>query len=103
MRVFVPAAVVLFAVSMQTAKTPAKPLPPALTKSVGELTAAEEEEFSKAAEGTIERVCILCHPFENIVKTRRTQKEWNDQVVVMAGRGAPGTEQDFTLVKKYLT
>ena len=71
--------------------------------AVGELTAAEEDEFSTAAEATLERVCILCHPFENITKTRRTVREWSDQVTTMAQRGAPGTEPDFTLVKKYLT
>jgi len=97
MKAFIPAAIVLFAASMQSAKSPA------LTKNVGDLTPQEEEEFSKAAEGTIERVCILCHPFENIIKTRRTVREWNDQVTTMAGRGAPGTDQDFALVKKYLT
>jgi competence ComEA-like helix-hairpin-helix protein len=84
------------------AKAPEKPLPPALAKPVGELTADEEIEFSDAAEKTMERVCIACHPFENIVKTRRVPKDWADQVTVMAQRGAPGTEPDFTLIKKYL-
>jgi competence ComEA-like helix-hairpin-helix protein len=82
---------------------PAKATAELLAKNVGELTAAEEEEFSAAAEATLERVCILCHPFENIIKTRRTVREWSDQVTTMAQRGAPGTEPDFTLVKKYLT
>jgi len=85
------------------AKAPEKPLPPALTKPVGELTVDEETEFSEAAEKTMERVCIACHPFENIVKTRRNPKDWADQVTVMSQRGAPGTEPDFALVKKYLT
>jgi competence ComEA-like helix-hairpin-helix protein len=76
---------------------------PALTKNVGDLTPQEEDEFVKTAEATLERVCIACHPFENIVKTRRTLPEWNDQVTNMAMRGAPGTETDFTLAKKYLT
>ena len=74
-----------------------------LAKNVGELTAAEEEEFSAAAEATIERVCILCHPFENIIKTRRSVRDWSDQVTIMSQRGAPGTEPDFSLIKKYLT
>jgi competence ComEA-like helix-hairpin-helix protein len=77
--------------------------PPALSKNVGDLTPQEEEEFVKVAEATLERVCIACHPFENIVKTRRTVPEWNDQITNMAMRGAPGSETDFTLVKKYLT
>ena len=76
---------------------------PALTKSVGDLTPQEEEEFVKVAEATLERVCVACHPFENIVKTRRTLPEWNDQITNMAMRGAPGTESDFTLARKYLT
>ena len=85
-------------------QAPAKngPSSPALTKSVGDLTPKEEEEFVKVTEATMERVCVACHPFENIIKTRRTLPEWNDQVTQMAQRGAPGTETDFTLVKKYM-
>ena len=82
---------------------PAKLSPELLTKNIGDLTAEEEEQFSNAAEATLERVCILCHPFENIVKTRRTVREWNDQVTMMSQRGAPGTDADFSLVRKYLT
>jgi competence ComEA-like helix-hairpin-helix protein len=85
------------------AAKPAAKESPALTKNVGELTAAEEEEFSTAAEATLERVCVLCHPFENIIKTRRTVREWTEQVTTMSQRGAPGSEPDFTLVRKYLT
>jgi competence ComEA-like helix-hairpin-helix protein len=86
-------------------QAPAKngpPASPALTKSIGDLTPQEEEEFVKVAEATLDRVCIACHPFENIIKTRRTVPEWNDQVTQMAMRGAPGTETDFTLVRKYM-
>jgi competence ComEA-like helix-hairpin-helix protein len=75
---------------------------PALTKSVGDLTPQEEDEFVKLTEATMERVCVACHPFENIIKNRRTMTEWNDQVQQMAMRGAPGTETDFALVKKYM-
>lgn len=77
--------------------------PEVLAKNVGDLTAEEEEAFANAAEETLERVCILCHPFDNITKTRRTVREWSDQVTTMSQRGAPGTEPDFALVKKYLT
>jgi competence ComEA-like helix-hairpin-helix protein len=81
----------------------AKLTPELLAKNVGDLTTEEEEQFSNAAEATIERVCILCHPFENIVKTRRNVRDWSDQVTTMSQRGAPGTEPDFALIKKYLT
>src|SRR5512138_659046 len=80
-----------------------KPAPAVMTKSVGDLTAEEEEEFSRLSEETIERVCIACHPFENITKTRRTVREWNDMVQTMAMRGAPGSENDLAAIKKYLT
>ena len=43
-----------------------------MAKGVGEMTTAEEEHFSSVVEATMERVCILCHPFENITKTRAT-------------------------------
>lgn len=98
------AAVVLGAAIATSAASPQgkAPASPALTKNIGDLTPAEEEDFVKVAESTMERVCVACHPFENIVKTRRTLPEWNDQVTNMAMRGAPGTEADFTLTKKYL-
>jgi competence ComEA-like helix-hairpin-helix protein len=105
--VFVPAAFLILvttiaAASAPQAKPPAKVDSAVLAKSVGEMTADEEQQFSDAAEATLQRVCIACHPFENITKTRRTIREWNDQVTVMKGRGAPGTDPDFATIKKYL-
>ena len=102
------AAAAMLAATIATAASapqapPAKLPPELLAKNVGDLTPAEEEAFAAAAEATLERVCIFCHPFENITKTRRTGREWNDQVTMMAQRGAPGTDPDFALVKKYLT
>ena len=102
------AAMILSATVPATASRPqqAKPSgrldPAVMTKSVGEMTADEEQQFSDAAEATIQRVCLACHPFETIVKTRRTVREWNDQVTLMKGRGAPGTDADFDAVRKYL-
>ena len=97
----------LIAASASTAQPPAvKPadgLSQLLSKNVGDFSAAEEDQFATAAEATLERACIACHPFENITKTRRTPREWSDQVTAMAQRGAPGSERDFTLVAKYLT
>ena len=66
------------------------------------MTAEDEETFTNAAEATMERVCIACHPFEKIVKTRRTVAQWAEQITLMKGRGAPGTDADFALVRKYL-
>lgn len=104
-------AAMIFAASIATSapppqapagKAPGRLSPEVLAKNAGELTAAEEDAFATAGEATLERVCILCHPFENITKTRRTVRDWSDQVAVMAQRGAPGTDPEFTLVRKYL-
>jgi competence ComEA-like helix-hairpin-helix protein len=101
------AAMMLVAAGASNAQPPGvKPgngLSQLLSKNVGDFTAAEEEQFAAAAEATLERVCIACHPFENITKARRTARDWTDQVIAMAQRGAPGSEPEFTLVTKYLT
>ena len=81
---------------------PAKLPQDLLTKSVGDFTQQEEDQFVEATEATLERVCIACHPFDNIIKTRRTARDWNDMVVTMSQRGAPGTEPEFAAIKKYL-
>ena len=102
------AAFIVFAASVGAStahpsqKPPVKVDPAVMAKSVGDMTAEEEQSFSDAAELTIQRVCVACHPFENIVKTRRTIREWSDQVTVMKGRGAPGTDPDFAMIRKYL-
>jgi competence protein ComEA len=74
-----------------------------MAKGPGDLTQEEQDALDAAAEATMQRVCIACHPFENITRTRRTVREWSDQVTNMAQRGAPGTDKDFALVKRYLT
>src|SRR5262245_33880020 len=79
-------------------KPPARADATVMAKSVGDMTAEEEGLFSDAAEATMERVCVACHPLENIVKTRRTVRDWNDQVDAMKGRGAPGTDPDFAAI-----
>ena len=106
--ILIAAAFIIFAASIGASaahpaqKPPVKVDPAIMAKSVGEMTTEEEQSFSDAAELTIQRVCVACHPFENIVKTRRTIREWSDQVTVMKGRGAPGTDPDFATIKKYL-
>jgi len=104
----IPTAFTIFAatIAVSAARAPQKPParidPAVMAKSVGEMTADEEQQFSDAAEATIERVCVACHPFEKIIKTRRTPPAWNDQVTLMKGRGAPGTDADFAAIRKYL-
>lgn len=63
----------------------------------------DDQKLASLGKETAERICIICHPWENITRIRRTQKEWHDTVVNMAERGAPGTEPEFAIVTKYLT
>ena len=65
--------------------------------------ARDKDAFAVLGEQTTERACIICHPWENIIATRRTVREWNDMVINMAQRGAPGTEEQFAVVKKFLS
>lgn len=107
-KLLVPAAALVLATTIATraasfpSQSPKVAVSPALTKNVGDLTPKEEEEFAAQAEATLERVCILCHPMENITKTRRSLRDWSDQVTQMAQRGAPGSDSDFALVRKYM-
>jgi competence ComEA-like helix-hairpin-helix protein len=110
MRILIASATLVLVTAMTTgtaspiqAPAIAKPPSPALTKNVGDLTVEEEQEFAAQAEATLERVCIQCHPMENITKTRRSMRDWSDQVTQMGQRGAPGTEADLALVRKYMT
>ena len=93
---------IVTASATQEQARPAAASPQVMTKDVGDLTPEEEQQFSDAAEATITRVCIACHPFENIVKTRRNLREWSDQVTTMSQRGAPGTAADLVTIRKYL-
>lgn len=99
---FVSSMVTSAAVPQAQKAAPAKLPAELLNKSVGDFTQQEEDQFVEAAEATMEKVCIACHPFDNIIKTRRTARDWNDMVVTMSQRGAPGTEPEFAAIKKYL-
>lgn len=93
------AAVLATTIGVRADPTPAVQDPPAASAAK---QAQDEEAFAALGEQTTEKVCIICHPWENITRTRRTVREWNDMVINMAQRGAPGTEQQFTIVKKFL-
>ena len=65
--------------------------------------ARAEEEFIRVAEGTIEQACRQCHPIENILRLRRTSREWTDVINTMVGRGANATDEQFDMIHQYLT
>jgi mono/diheme cytochrome c family protein len=54
-------------------------------------------------EATARRLCIQCHPFENVVAIRRTRAQWEATVENMVGRGARGTPAEFASVIDFLS
>jgi len=67
-------------------------------------TAQAEEEFARVGEATTDRACSTsCHTFEDITRTRRTARDWNDMVTSMATRGAAATDEQLATIRQYLT
>lgn len=64
--------------------------------------AQDEEAFAIVGEQTTEKVCLNCHPWDNITNVRRTLREWELTIANMVTRGAVGTESQFATVKKFL-
>src|SRR5215471_6758646 len=54
-------------------------------------------------EATARRLCTQCHPFENVVAIRRTRPQWEATVENMVGRGARGTQAEFSSVIDFLS
>jgi mono/diheme cytochrome c family protein len=54
-------------------------------------------------EATARKLCIQCHPFENVVAIRRTRAQWEATVENMVGRGARGTPEEFASVIDFLS
>jgi competence ComEA-like helix-hairpin-helix protein len=82
----------------QQAAQTAKPAPQSPASAAPE----DEDAFAAKAEETMEKVCITCHPFEQITRARRTDREWKELLARMAILGAAANEQQFAMVKKYL-
>jgi competence ComEA-like helix-hairpin-helix protein len=70
--------------------------------TAGDGTPEQQDAFVLSAEAMIEKVCTQCHPWENIVRTRKTVAEWNETVATMATRGAQATEPQLETIKRYL-
>ena len=76
----------------------AKPAEAAGQPSAAAGAARVEEEFIQAAESAIEQVCRMCHPIENVLRLRRTSREWTDVLTTMAGRGANASDEQFEMI-----
>jgi len=100
-RVLTPAFAGLFVVSLAASvegqrqgrppQTPATPVP-----------AAAAPSGTDPREATARRLCVQCHPFENVIAIRRTRAQWEATVENMVGRGARGTQAEFASVIDFL-
>jgi competence ComEA-like helix-hairpin-helix protein len=70
---------------------------------VKEMTPKEEDERAAVVEESMDRACRMCHPIENILRMRRTVREWADVLTTMQGRGANATEDEFQGIHWYLS
>jgi competence ComEA-like helix-hairpin-helix protein len=51
---------------------------------------------------TFRTVCVMCHPPDRIVGTRRTAFEWEEIIEKMLTKGAKGTDQELQTVFLFL-
>jgi competence ComEA-like helix-hairpin-helix protein len=65
--------------------------------------AEQEEELARIGEETTDRVCSECHPIDDVTGRRRTARDWNNVVTDMVTRGANATDDEFAIIKRYLT
>jgi competence protein ComEA len=49
------------------------------------------------------KVCATCHPAEQVVGRRRTEKGWEQSIEEMIARGAKGTDEELEKIVVYLT
>ena len=51
----------------------------------------------------VENLCGSCHPVEEAVAMRRSERDWKDIIKLMVDRGATGSEDELNGVLAYLT
>lgn len=51
----------------------------------------------------LKKVCATCHPVEQVVARRRTEKGWEQSVEEMVARGAKGTDDELDKIVAYLS
>jgi type 1 glutamine amidotransferase len=50
----------------------------------------------------VENLCGSCHPVEEAVATRRSERDWKDVIQLMVDRGATGSDDELKSVLTYL-
>jgi competence ComEA-like helix-hairpin-helix protein len=75
-----------------------KPAVPAMSPAMS------DEELGRVGDEMTEKICgTNCHTTERVYTKRRTARDWDDVMVAMATRGAPATDEQFAMIKRYLT
>jgi competence ComEA-like helix-hairpin-helix protein len=63
----------------------------------------DDEALEQVGYETTEKICSECHPIDDVMRTRRTARDWNNVVTDMGTKGANATGEQFALIKRYLT
>lgn len=86
-----------WAMGVTKADVTPKPFPGKTT--VSPMAAGLPEGPGKAL---VEDLCGSCHPVEEAVGTRRSERDWKDVIQLMVDRGATGSEDELKSVLAYL-
>jgi quinoprotein glucose dehydrogenase len=78
------------------APVPAAPPPPSRA------AAAPASQDADLGRETTVKVCVQCHPMENITRMRRTPREWSDLLTTMTTLGASATREQLATIRQYL-
>ena len=86
----------VLATTIVLAQEPAQP-PPQAPAAGGQFTIA-----SGPGADLFQRVCVLCHPPDRIVSTRKTKSEWEEVIDKMITKGAQVTDDNYVTIEDYL-
>ena len=76
---------------------------PSLTVSGLTVVPTESQLFDlQQGKELAESVCIICHSYDRVEKSRKTRAEWEAAVIRMVGHGAVLSQTDQQLVVSYL-
>jgi competence protein ComEA len=73
-----------------------------VTLKISAAGAEVQSTASPPVKESLQRVCVTCHPLEQITASRRSRSQWEDLINRMIERGAKGTDEEFTVIFDYL-
>jgi mono/diheme cytochrome c family protein len=102
-RLLTPACAGLFIVSLAASMGAQRQPPPRPPQAATAPAPTGTVAGADPREATARKLCIQCHPFENVIAIRRTRPQWEATVENMVGRGARGTPAEFASVIDFLS